>query len=333
MLDSEDDAKTLLEKLPTATINEYKTPRGVTRYQIMIGKKIIQEKPTRETAEAVIKNASNYKVEHGGLRLPWHIRCLMDEFANIGSVPMFSEKLTTMRKYEISCTIVVQNIAQIKEKYDKLFESIIGGCDTIIFLGSSENETCKYISESLGETTVRTRNTSRSHGGKGGSSESFSTTKRMLMTSEEVKNLNNKYCIVIIRGLHPFRDLKYDFSKHPHFSETGNANPKNELSEEFIDTYFNTAPVKKRVPSKKKQQKAVAVIAGKTEYSKDLDGANKIMEDNGVTKENMKDKVEPQISSKVNEENKKKVVKGENPVKEAMASDNNETLSDATFMF
>lgn len=92
-----------------------------------------------------------------------------------------------MRKYEISCTIVVQNIAQIKEKYDKLFESIIGGCDTIIFLGSSENETCKYISESLGETTVRTRNTSRSHGGKGGSSESFSTTKRMLMTSEEVK--------------------------------------------------------------------------------------------------------------------------------------------------
>ena len=333
MLDSEDDAKTLLEKLPTATINEYKTPRGVTRYQIMIWKKIIQEKPTRETAEAVIKNASNYKVEHGGLRLPWHIRCLMDEFANIGSVPMFSEKLTTMRKYEISCTIVVQNIAQIKEKYDKLFESIIGGCDTIIFLGSSENETCKYISESLGETTVRTRNTSRSHGGKGGSSESFSTTKRMLMTSEEVKNLNNKYCIVIIRGLHPFRDLKYDFSKHPHFSETGNANPKNELSEEFIDTYFNTAPVKKRVPSKKKQQKAVAVIAGKTEYSKDLDGANKIMEDNGVTKENMKDKVEPQISSKVNEENKKKVVKGENPVKEAMASDNNETLSDATFMF
>ena len=192
---------------------------------------------------------------------------------------------------------------------------------------------CKYISESLGETTVRTRNTSRSHGGKGGSSESFSTTKRMLMTPEEVKNLNNKYCIVIIRGLHPFRDLKYDFSKHPHFSETGNANPKNELSEEFIDTYFNTAPVKKRIPSKKKQQKAVAVIAGKTEYSKDLDGANKILEDNGVTKENMKDKVEPQISSKVNEENKKKVVKGENPVKEAMASDNNETLSDATFMF
>lgn len=153
------------------------------------------------------------------------------------------------------------------------------------------------------------------------------------MTPEEVKNLNNKYCIVIIRGLHPFRDLKYDFSKHPHFSETGNANPKNELSEEFIDTYFNTAPVKKRIPSKKKQQKAVAVIAGKTEYSKDLDGANKILEDNGVTKENMKDKVEPQISSKVNEENKKKVVKGENPVKEAMASDNNETLSDATFMF
>lgn len=333
MLNSEDEAKRLLEDLKTATVKEYKTPRDASRFQIVIGNKVIQEKPTRETAQAVIDNAANYKVQKGDLRLPWHIRCLMDEFANIGSVPMFSEKLTTMRKYEISCTIVVQNIAQIKEKYDKLFESIIGGCDTIVFLGSSENETCKYISDTLGETTVRTRNISLSHGQKGGSSEGFGTSKRMLLTPEEVKNLDNKECIVIIRGLHPFRDLKYDFSKHPHFSETGNASRNNELSEEFIKKYFNTKPVKKKKVTKKRQQKAVALVAGKSEYANDLEGANQIMQDNRVTKENIEERMEAQISTKTNTENKKDAMDERESIKKALKEDTGTSMSDSTFMF
>lgn len=333
MLNSEDEAKRLLEDLKTATVKEYKTPRDASRFQIVIGNKVIQEKPTRETAQAVIDNAANYKVQKGDLRLPWHIRCLMDEFANIGSVPMFSEKLTTMRKYEISCTIVVQNIAQIKEKYDKLFESIIGGCDTIVFLGSSENETCKYISDTLGETTVRTRNISLSHGQKGGSSEGFGTSKRMLLTPEEVKNLDNKECIVIIRGLHPFRDLKYDFSKHPHFAETGNASRNNELSEEFIEKYFNTKPVKKKKVTKKRQQKAVALVAGKSEYANDLEGANQIMQDNRVTKENIEERMEVQISTKTNTENKKDAMDERESIKKALKEDTGTSMSDSTFMF
>lgn len=333
MLNSEDEAKRLLEDLKTATVKEYKTPRDASRFQIVIGNKVIQEKPTRETAQAVIDNAANYKVQKGDLRLPWHIRCLMDEFANIGSVPMFSEKLTTMRKYEISCTIVVQNIAQIKEKYDKLFESIIGGCDTIVFLGSSENETCKYISDTLGETTVRTRNISLSHGQKGGSSEGFGTSKRMLLTPEEVKNLDNKECIVIIRGLHPFRDLKYDFSKHPHFAETGNASRNNELSEEFIEKYFNTKPVKKKKVTKKRQQKAVALVAGKSEYANDLEGANQIMQDNRVTKENIEERMEAQISTKTNTENKKDAMDERESIKKALKEDTGTSMSDSTFMF
>ena len=333
MLNSEDEAKRLLEDLKTATVKEYKTPRDASRFQIVIGNKVIQEKPTRETAQAVIDNAANYKVQKGDLRLPWHIRCLMDEFANIGSVPMFSEKLTTMRKYEISCTIVVQNIAQIKEKYDKLFESIIGGCDTIVFLGSSENETCKYISDTLGETTVRTRNISLSHGQKGGSSEGFGTSKRMLLTPEEVKNLDNKECIVIIRGLHPFRDLKYDFSKHPHFSDTGNASRNNELSEEFIEKYFNTKPVKKKKVTKKRQQKAVALVAGKSEYANDLEGANQIMQDNRVTKENIEERMEAQISTKTNTENKKDAMDERESIKKALKEDTGTSMSDSTFMF
>lgn len=332
MLNSEDEAKRLLEDLKTATVKEYKTPRDASRFQIVIGNKVIQEKHTRETAQAIIDNAANYKVQKGDLRLPWHIRCLMDEFANIGSVPMFSEKLTTMRKYEISCTIVVQNIAQIKEKYDKLFESIIGGCDTIVFLGSSENETCKYISDTLGETTVRTRNISLSHGQKGGSSEGFGTSKRMLLTPEEVKNLDNKECIVIIRGLHPFRDLKYDFSKHPHFAETGNASRNNELSEDFIEKYFNTKPVKKKKVSKKRQQKAVSLVAGRSQYANDLDGANQIMQDNRVTKENIGEKVEAQVSSKANTENKKEAMDERKSIEKAMKEDTG-SMADSTFMF
>lgn len=332
MLNSEDEANRILEDLKTATVKEYKTPRDASRFQIVIGNKVIQEKPTRETAQAVIDNAANYKVQKGDLRLPWHIRCLMDEFANIGSVPMFSEKLTTMRKYEISCTIVVQNIAQIKEKYDKLFESIIGGCDTIVFLGSSENETCKYISDTLGETTVRTRNISLSHGQKGGSSEGFGTSKRMLLTPEEVKNLDNKECIVIIRGLHPFRDLKYDFSKHPHFAETGNASRNNELSEEFIEKYFNTKPVKKKKVTKKRQQKAVALVAGRSEYANDLEGANQIMQDNYVTKENIEQKVEAQASTKANIENKKDAMDDRKSIEKAMKEDTG-SMADSTFMF
>lgn len=332
MLNSEDDAKQLLENLKSATVKEYKTPRDASRFQIVIGNKVIQEKPTRETAQAIIDNAANYKVQKGDLRLPWHIRCLMDEFANIGSVPMFSEKLTTMRKYEISCTVVVQNIAQIKEKYDKLFESIIGGCDTIVFLGSSENETCKYISDTLGETTVRTRNISLSHGQKGGSSEGFGTSKRMLLTPEEVKDLDNKECIVIIRGLHPFRDLKYDFSKHPHFAETGNASRNNELSEDFIEKYFNTKPVKKKKVSKKRQQKAMSLVAGRSQYTNDLDGANQIMQDNRVTKENIGEKVEAQVSSKANTENKKEAMDERKSIEKAMKEDTG-SMADSTFMF
>lgn len=332
MINSEKEAKQLLNDLKTAKVREYKTSRGASRYQVIVGNNVIQEKFTEKAAQSVIDNASSYKVEKGEARLPWHIRCLMDEFANIGSVPMFSEKLATMRKYEISCTVVVQNIAQIKEKYDKLFESIIGNCDTTIFLGSSENETCKYISDALGETTVRTRNISLNHGQKGGSSEGFGTTKRMLMTPEEVKNLDNQYCIVIIRSLHPFKDYKYDFSKHPHFAETGNANRKNELSEEFIDKYFNSSPIKKKRATKKKQQKAVALVAKKTQYANDLDGANQIMRDNHVTKENIEEKVEAQASTKANIENKKDAMDDRKSIEKAMKEDTG-SMADSTFMF
>lgn len=263
MIKDEETAKEYLEKLKTATVVKKTTARGRETFRIMSGKTVITERPTQETAQKVIDKANEYSVTHGGLKLPWHVRCLMDEFANIGEIPEFSEKLSTMRKYEISCCIVVQSIAQIKAKYDKLYEGIIGNCDTIIYLGSNEHETCKYISDLLGETTIKVKNRSRS---KKGGSDSFSASKRLLMTPDEVRRLNRRKCIVIIAGLDPFMDKKYNFLRHPNFKLCGDADRKNKVDEKFLDIYFNSTPSKKRSTSKVNKQRATSAVIGGSEY-------------------------------------------------------------------
>lgn len=263
MIKDEETAKDYLEKLKTATVVKKVSTRGRETFRVMSGKTVITERPTQETAQKVIDKAGEYSIAHGGLKLPWHVRCLMDEFANIGEIPEFSEKLSTMRKYEISCCIVVQSIAQIKAKYDKLYEGIIGNCDTIIYLGSNEHETCKYISDLLGETTIKVKNRSRS---KKGGSDSFSASKRLLMTPDEVRRLNRKKCIVIISGLDPFLDRKYNFLKHPNFKLCGDADRNNKVDEKFLDIYFNSTPSKKRSTSKVNKQQATSVVIGKSKY-------------------------------------------------------------------
>jgi len=174
------------------------------------------------------KEADDYIREHPGLEktkgkkaLALHCRFMLDEFANIGQIPEFDKKLATMRKYEISCSIILQNLAQIKEMYDKKAEGLIGNCDTILFLGSSELETCKYISEKLGKGTVVIRNNSRSRGAKGSSSLSYNRDARDLMSPDEVARMDNSECIVFIRGLQPFKTKKYDYPKHPNYKYTG----------------------------------------------------------------------------------------------------------------
>lgn len=264
MLKDEETARKYLEMLKDATVVRKATVRGRETYRVMSGKTVITERPSQEAAQKVIDGAGEYTVKQGRLRLPWHVRCLMDEFANIGEIPEFSQKLATMRKYEISCCIIVQSIAQIEEKYDKLYEGIIGNCDTIIYLGSNEYKTCKYISDLLGETTIRTKNRSRS---KKGSSDSFAASKRLLMTPDEIRRLNRRKCIVIISGLDPFLDRKYNFLKHPNFKLCGDADRKNKADMKFMDIYFNSTPSKKRSTSKTGRQKAVAETVGKSRYS------------------------------------------------------------------
>lgn len=199
------------------------------------------------------------ETECKGKRLPIHVRFLLDEFANIGTIPDFEQKLATMRKYEISCTIIIQNLAQLKTMYKDSWESITGNCDTFIFLGGQEQTTLKYVSEKLGKETIVTQTDSRNFGGKGGgSSRSKQIIGRDLMTPTEISEMDTSDCIVFIRGLKPFFGKKYDYPKHPNYGWTGDA--KDEYLYD-VKKEFRTGVVEvpeNRVRSEKKRLKILA---------------------------------------------------------------------------
>ncbi|MGN0673128.1 MAG: VirD4-like conjugal transfer protein, CD1115 family, partial [Anaerovoracaceae bacterium] len=161
-----------------------------------------------------------------GLRLPIHVRFLLDEFANIGTIPEFNEKLATMRKHEISCTIVIQALSQLKTMYKDDWEVIVGNCDTLLFLGGSDATTLDYISKKLGKETIRSKNTSRTYGRTGSSSTSFNSAGRELMQPDEISAMDNLNCIIFVRGEAPFFSSKYDYPKHPNYKMTGDADDK-----------------------------------------------------------------------------------------------------------
>ncbi|MBR2301098.1 MAG: type IV secretory system conjugative DNA transfer family protein [Bacteroidaceae bacterium] len=160
-------------------------------------------------------------------RLPVHIKFLLDEFANIGTIPEFTKKLATMRKYEISCSVILQNLAQIKTMYKDDWESIVGNSDTMLYLGGKELTTMEYVSKELGKQTITVRDRSSSERVKGGSfSKNYKQTARELMLPEEIGNMDNSKCIVMIRGLDPFFDTKYDYKAHPRYKDTADADRK-----------------------------------------------------------------------------------------------------------
>lgn len=194
-----------------------------------------------------------------GKRLPIHVRFLLDEFANIGTIPDFEQKLSTMRSFEISCTIIIQNLAQLKTMYKDSWESITGNCDTFIFLGGQEQTTLKYVSEKLGKETIVTQTDSRNFGSKGGgSSRSKQIIGRELMTATEIAEMDNSDCIVFVRGLKPFKGKKYDYPKHPNYQWTGDAKDEYlyDVKKEF-KTGFAVRPENK-VQAEKKRLRILA---------------------------------------------------------------------------
>jgi len=165
------------------------------------------------------------KVHQGALPVP--VRLMFDEFANVALPDGYARLQATMRSRNIMSTIILQNISQLKALFKDDWEGIIGNADSFVYLGGNEQSTHKYISELLGKETIDTRTSSQSKGRNGSFSQNFQQTGRELMTPDEVRRLDNKDAIVLIRGEKPVIDEKYDILKHPniHRTEDGGAPP------------------------------------------------------------------------------------------------------------
>lgn len=163
--------------------------------------------------------------EYGG-QLPVHVHFIQDEWANVysGDAPSI---LSTCRSRRISCSIIVQNISQIKERYKDSWESIMGNTDEILVLGTSEVNSAEQFSKMLGKATIDTRTRGITRGRNGSSSENYQNAGRELMTPDEIRLMDNRYALLFIRGESPVMDLKYDIMKHPNISLTadGGAEP------------------------------------------------------------------------------------------------------------
>lgn len=163
---------------------------------------------------------------HGG-RLPVHVHFVMDEFANIALPDDFDKLLATMRSREISVSIIIQNMAQLKALFEKQWESIVGNCDEFLYLGGNEQSTHKYVSELLGKETIDTNTYGQSKGRNGSYSTNYQVSGRELLTPDEVRMLDNKYALLFIRGERPVMDLKYDILKHPNVEFTTDGKAEN----------------------------------------------------------------------------------------------------------
>ena len=156
----------------------------------------------------------NADVIHGG-RLPVHVHFVMDEFANVALPDEFDKLLATMRSREISVSIIIQNLAQLKALFEKQWESIIGNCDEFLYLGGNEQSTHEYVTKLLGKETIDMNTYGQSRGRNGNYSTNWQITGRELLTPDEVRMLDNRYALLFIRGERPVMDLKYDILKHP----------------------------------------------------------------------------------------------------------------------
>ena len=162
-----------------------------------------------------------YLADHvyGG-RLPLHVHFVMDEFSNVALPDEFDKLLSTMRSREISVSIILQNLAQLKALFKDTWESIVGNCDEFLYLGGNEQSTHKYVSELLGKETIDLNTYGQSKGTQGSYSTNYQLPGRELLTPDEVRMLDNRYALLFIRGEHAVMDDKYDILKHPNLKLT-----------------------------------------------------------------------------------------------------------------
>ena len=163
---------------------------------------------------------------YGG-RLPVHVRLILDEFANIGQIPAFDKLIATIRSREISASIILQSQSQLKAIYKDSADTIVGNCDSTLFLGGKEKTTLKEISELLGKETIDSYNRSENRGTQISHGLSYQKLGKELMTQDELAVMDGGKCIFMLRGVRPFFSDKYDLTRHPNFKYTADADPKN----------------------------------------------------------------------------------------------------------
>ena len=179
---------------------------------------------------------------YGG-KLPVHVRCLIDECANIGQIPKLEKLMATIRSREISACLVLQAQSQLKALYKDNCDTIIGNCDSSVFLGGKEPTTLKELSAALGKETIDTFNTGESRGREVSHSLNYQKLGKELMSQDELAVLNGGKCILQLRGVRPFLSDKYDITKHPNYRYLSDANPKNAFDiEKFLSTKLKLKP-------------------------------------------------------------------------------------------
>lgn len=176
--------------------------------------------------------------EYGG-RLPVHVRCILDEFANIGQIPNFDKLIATIRSREISASIILQSQSQLKAIYKDNADTIVGNCDTTLFLGGKEKSTLKEISELLGKETIDSFNTSENRGTQISHGLTYSKLGKELMSQDEIAVMDGGKCILQVRGVRPFFSDKYDITKHPNYKYLADADKKNTFD---VERYLKRKP-------------------------------------------------------------------------------------------
>ncbi len=186
--------------------------------------KVIAWRGTEEEIRQVSEMLKTAKVEKCRRRCPLHVRFILDEFANIGQLPQFDEKLATMRKYEISCSIILQALSQLKVLYKDKWNTIVANCDTALFLGNRDTETIKWLIESFGKKTTTVQ--SMSFQANGGGSTSVNKSSLELATIDQIAMMKEDECIVVVRGVRPYYGKKYELTLHPNYKYSKDMNEK-----------------------------------------------------------------------------------------------------------
>ena len=172
-------------------------------------------------------------------RLPVHVRCLLDEFANIGQIPNFDKLIATIRSREISASIILQSQSQLKTIYKDAADTIVGNCDSTLFLGGKEKGTLKEISELLGKETIDSLSQSENRGAQTSHGLSYQKLGKELMTQDEIAVMDGGKCILQLRGVRPFFSDKYDLTKHPRYKYLSDADKKNVFD---VERYMKRRP-------------------------------------------------------------------------------------------